>query len=285
MKHALKFSEKIKVLLAKNRIGSFFIFTPSHLRILLRKYEDIKTCFECFSSQYRLPELFQTNHDFLIVDVGANKGFASLSIIDQLLTRGTFKTPDVIAIEPNDKNCNSFELNMKCNGIFYDLYRAVCSKDNSQKRFLKYKSTLGKVSGHGAIKRSVNLDFCIANTSFYPRSSFYQEKRIILKIDCEGSECDVLEGGRNTIRLSDLVFIEAHSIEKRNYCVNFMQAHGFSKCDEVKSLGKSYKCSTMTFVNGLNNNQSVSYKKITRNENLSEHFQTTDSYRLSQTPF
>ena len=88
----MNFFQKAKVRMAKNNIFSHFIFTPSHLRVLIDSAEANRCAFECFSQHYMIPASFSSiyrpiTERYCLMDLGANRGYSMLSIVDQINSR------------------------------------------------------------------------------------------------------------------------------------------------------------------------------------------------------
>lgn len=147
--------------------------------------------------------------DFIFLDVGANIGvFAMLAA--KRLTSGR-----VYAFEPSQAHCDKFAMNVQLNDFKNIILNqcALSNKKTERKLFFPKSSNTGMASLYNIhSKMDVVLEEKIHTITL---DEYFFGNRIerldAIKIDVEGSELDVLEGGRLVIeRFRPQVFMEVN---------------------------------------------------------------------------
>ena len=164
--------------------------------------------------------------DDLFLDVGANIGSYTV------LAAGAVGAC-VISVEPIPSTYSHLQMNVLLNGLTdrVDLHRLGLSSEGSELRFTADQDTVNHVMAEGEDGQSIRvpvicMDELLAGS--VPR---------IIKIDVEGHEKAVLEGGRNTLSDSGVaaVVMEMNGSGVRygvsdDELLELMRAFGFSPC-------------------------------------------------------
>lgn len=141
-------------------------------------------------------------------DVGGNCGYYSL------LATGAFKLIHIF--EPSEKSCKIIELNMKINKLSnYQVNNFALSNVNSFVNFFEYSSS----GNDSLIKRSIpkNHELKLKKINKVPTKTldtFIKEgasKPDMIKIDVEGAELFVLQGGIDLLKSSNPTLIIEYS--------------------------------------------------------------------------
>lgn len=146
-------------------------------------------------------------------DIGANVGFTAL-----LAARRVGPNGRVICFEPLADNADKIIHNARLNGFgFIEVQRVALSQHDGEAEFLLSKSpTWGRLATAGAAPKQTGL-VRVAVRSL--DSLFLQDglpKPDFLKIDVEGAEADVLEGGRNLLTVArPILVVELHHTYER----------------------------------------------------------------------
>jgi len=182
----------------------------------------------------KLPEYLPSRYD-IVFDVGSYVGLYALRAAKKVGDKGF-----VIACEPNPY-CFYFLLqNININNIHNIIaFPVALSNKNDYLDFYIIKSgNIGASSFHYAhvkkwakeIKRirvpSMTLDYFIRN--LYVKLNM--DRIDILKIDAEGAEADILQGGKNTLTkgMVDKIIIEVHEdINPLEYILKMLLEYGF----------------------------------------------------------
>lgn len=131
-------------------------------------------------------------------DIGASVGYYSL-----LMAKLTGAS--VVAFEPDESAMGTFHRNMNSNPSLAATVTLVPAFVSS------------KPKGEGV----VSIDSFVSVSGAVPPD--------VLKIDVEGAEFDVLEGGQDTIiRVLPSIILEVHSIELETLCLSFLTACGYN---------------------------------------------------------
>jgi FkbM family methyltransferase len=144
-----------------------------------------------------------------IIDVGVNKGYFSL--ISAKLMDNTGK---VYAIEPDSTNCSWIKKSIKKNNYKnIELFQIALSNKNEE--ICLYK---GFKSGDHSIKKDRGLGFQMVKAQrlddFVKKHNI---KRVdLIKIDVEGAEVEVIQGGEKLLEQKNLnLIIDIHDINKK----------------------------------------------------------------------
>lgn len=141
----------------------------------------------------------------VFVDVGAFVGLYAIAVAKRLSNGG-----EVVAFEPDPNNYAILEKHIRLNGIGSNATAVQCavgSMDGSVAfdagRGLESKVSTAPATGDGVTVRMSTLD-----------SVFADRKVDILKVDVEGAELQVLQGGerllKDDLRRPRVLFIEVH---------------------------------------------------------------------------
>ncbi|PCJ87284.1 MAG: hypothetical protein COA57_04975 [Flavobacteriales bacterium] len=205
---------------------------PVHVRL---GTTDVSNFHENFLHlEFPLPEhLFPK----LIIDAGANAGYASLYFLNK------FPTANVIAIEPEKSN---FEILTK-NCSYYKNFKGIKSAIWIKNGYLKISNP---EAGHTAFqviettKEDINSFPAITIEQVLNDTDY--DRIDILKIDIEGTEKELFEGNhKNWIDKVDVLIIELHDRFKPGCALSFYSAiEGYdfiqySKCENLVYIRKN----------------------------------------------
>lgn len=183
--------------------------------------------------------LMQLNAFRKFIDVGANIGFYSL-----LVSKHGYKAIDVIAFEPDDRNFLTFQMSIEDNelGQLIKLNKCAVGKDSGYKWL--YLNKLGS-GGHSLVppvdnnKLEGDTDRNQVQTVSLDSLGLHKTtERLLIKIDVEGFEWDVLQGGYELLNSTNqpILFYEAFSKDDNHFRVNtHLQKFGY-KIFAVNSL-------------------------------------------------
>lgn len=155
--------------------------------------------------------------DDTVWDVGAHYGYASLIAAGRLNEHGR-----LICIEPSSLNRQYLKRHLAWNGVVPTqvIPCAVAERDRSD----TFGGRGGSVSFHlghsGEVVAVRSVDSLVAEGT--PRPTF-------LKVDVEGAEADVLEGGRGTLGPAGdverpVVFLSVHSARLLDRCLEVLRS-------------------------------------------------------------
>lgn len=153
-----------------------------------------------------------------VLDVGAHVGY--YTVLSAVLAG---PSGAVWSFEPNPTNAGFLRRHVEINGLAQvRVEQAAVSDAEGTARFdFGTGSGTGHLSSDGAIEvRTVRLDdFCAAH-GIVPGA---------IKIDVEGAEAAVLEGGAKTIESArPVIFLSTHGPEPHAACVAWLRARGYA---------------------------------------------------------
>ena len=174
------------------------------LRVLLGSYEREQT------------ELFAklVGPGSTVLDIGAHVGYYTL--LAARLMRGQGK---VVAFEPDPKNAAFLRRHVSANRAaktIVDVQQAAVGATSGSVRFSTGTgSGTGHVSADGPMEvRMIKLDDFVSAQGLKPTH---------VKIDVEGAELDVLQGGRETLRRHrPVLFLSTHGTEPHAACCRLL---------------------------------------------------------------
>ncbi|HEY5369843.1 MAG TPA: FkbM family methyltransferase [Hanamia sp.] len=187
--------------------------------IYLRTYAgDVDIFYEIFYKEiYQLPELVDKS---IIVDAGANVGFAALYFLKQM------PNATIYCIEPDPDNFLFLQKNLKAaleSGKVKALLAGLSDKDgfmNLEKNVLKYNSSLVE----NASENSVEV-ITYSVKSFLKK--FVEGNIDLFKMDIEGTEENIFENDISWLVKVEQLLIEFHSEEIKKMCFEKLQAQNF----------------------------------------------------------
>lgn len=145
----------------------------------------------------------------VVVDLGANIGYYSLMAASLVS-----KTGMVYAIEPLPYNFSLLVKNIEING-FYDriesVQMAISNRNGKARFFLGKADNLGTLMDYsdlpGTLKDNIEVDTSTLDNFLSTRGNID-----FLRMDIEGSECEVFEGMEKTLRqeIPPRIFFEVH---------------------------------------------------------------------------
>lgn len=226
--------------------------------------------FECFSDSafmlkeiwedgaYDIPEL-PSLKDLRVLDVGANQGFFSIYAARQ--------GAHVYSYEPDPENFRLLTKNVFNSGF--------------QSRISFFRAALAEKSGEIELFKSTHPEVCSSATISTSRSFFeknrdaifksFTQDRIravsldeamastggdidLLKIDCEGSEYEILRGASPAaLRSIRWIAMETHPGYEQKDLVGILEAAGFSLIEYQKPMGPMYTGVIKAAQSGLSN--------------------------------
>lgn len=172
-----------------------------------------------FNMQKLFAELIKKGD--VVYDIGANVGFYTLS--------ASVLGAKVCAFEPLPRNLNYLRKNLilnKCKNV--DIFPVALSDHSGIVSFDETKSIMNGRIGNGKLSVVCRT---LDELSINPPT--------IIKIDAEGEELKILEGGINLLtKYKPKIILMAHTIELKNQCIKFLEKVGY-KIKECES-GKLY---------------------------------------------
>ncbi len=244
-----------KIVQLRNRIlkNNEFIKSDHLFAVNLRGYKIwLREC-SAFSTIEIYEEIFRRKNHFLVpgfsgasasivVDIGTHEGFYLLKI------KENNPACKVIAVEPSPYSFSLLEKNVHANNMEnVILINKAVGQEATMTTFECVKE-IGAISGKGLrmIKRPwLNDDYIEQKQiDMVPLEQILHdhgiEKVDILKIDVEGMELDVLQGGQGCLDRIDRIVVERHSRKLRNDIVMFLSKCGFNLIYEEDPSFKYY---------------------------------------------
>ncbi|WP_242133266.1 FkbM family methyltransferase [Aestuariivivens marinum] len=166
-------------------------------------------------------------NDLTVLDIGANFGYLSLVWAQTIAKQGT-----IYAFEPNSKVFSSFCKSITANameGIIKVKNNAVGMKNGTVELFLN--STTSNVLsplGPQSLKKPLCTTIEMVNIDTFVKAQSLSACDFI-KIDVDGIELDILEGGIETLKK----FKPTYVVETNNdtHIINFFKLHGYTVMD------------------------------------------------------
>lgn len=153
----------------------------------------------------------------VVYDIGAHVGLYTL-----LSSRRVGPTGHVYAFEPSPRNADYLRYHIELNRLTNcTVIEAAVSMSSCSLAFDPTElDSAGHLSKSGALKvRAISIDEFASNAR--PPTS--------MKINAEGAEMDVLNGGQATVsRCRPFIFLSTHSDELNCGCWKFLQSRGYS---------------------------------------------------------
>lgn len=188
-------------------------------RIFLRTYAgDIDIFYEIFFKEvYRLPRV---PANALVVDAGANVGFATLFFLKQM--------PDAIVycIEPDPDNFIFLQKNLESEietGKVKPVMTALSNIKGPMNLYmnrLKYNSTLAKIPSQHSVEVPAHTVETFLEKYIFTRVTLF-------KMDIEGAEEGIFENDLSWLENVDEILIEFHSEKIQQLCFEKMQSNNF----------------------------------------------------------
>jgi len=186
-----------------------------------------ETEYQRLQREYALRQVVQFRN---AIDIGGNIGFWSREFCDR------FQTVEIFEPDPSNIECLEANLKGKTN---YNLYKVGLGSKVEEKTFYKSKTTSG---GHSFFRDQIFEDDVENSISKIKKLDDYNFTSVdLIKIDTQGSEHDILLGGRETLLNNDCVLnveIEHKSAEQKKKgkeIIDFLQSIGY------REIGRSRK--------------------------------------------
>ena len=154
----------------------------------------------------------------VVFDIGANVGFYTL-----LAARLVGPAGKVVAFEPLPRNLAMLERHLAYNSLAnVEIVRAAVAERSGSAHFAGGGGpSTGYLAAQGTPIDLVCLDDLVADESIRPPN--------VVKIDVEGAESRVLEGGRRTFTTHrPKVILAAHGWEQWTLCVRLLESFGYA---------------------------------------------------------
>ena len=173
---------------------------------------------EVYDKQWKI------NKDSIVIDIGAHVGMFTLKVAK--------KVAKVIAVEPNTRNFDLLVRNIVSNNLtnVISLKLAVSDKIKEENLYL-YKSSIG----HSLL---TNI-----GRSLFEKSDSYEKvhtitlddlikkdfEKIFIKINAEGAEAKILNGGKNILEASNVTLaVSIHSPLLKESVKKILRSHNFN---------------------------------------------------------
>lgn len=203
----------------KNKI--FFIiyllFNPLLLKLI------VKGIYLPVYVQYEWLKLYKID---TIIDAGAYYGHVTKSL------NYLFPNAKIYAFEPVEENCEIIEKRVNSKNVV--LTRCGLSDKKGTSKFYKYdnpalSSTLSINYNNTKFKAAKKIDLITIKTDTL--DNFFKDKKIkgnvLLKIDTQGSEFLILQGGKNLLRKISIIHLETSFDEFYNKQFLFSDIYAF----------------------------------------------------------
>lgn len=149
-----------------------------------------------------------------IIDIGANIGISRLILEKYLLKNNKY-----ICVEPDKNNIKLLKNNYP-NSIILPF--AVSNKN----KYVSFGETntgiTSRINNNSKHKiKAVSIDYLVKNLRLHPS---------LIKIDVEGSEIDVINGAKNTLKIfKPILLVEIHKKDEYKYIKNILFTLSYSK--------------------------------------------------------
>jgi len=181
----------------------------------------------------------------LFIDVGANFGLHSLLFLSHGIQTLTFE-PDVICMKSFKDFCTLNRLEPNICGI------ALGDKDASVKLYYPKDDTwLGTIDTE--VKKDLQQEFTLSSLKVEQRKidnylHLFEEHNILIKIDAEGSEYRILQGGEKTLKkYKPKIIFESRDDASRTNLFNFFSSHQYSIINLPLKAGGEQKLNRKQF--------------------------------------
>ena len=143
-------------------------------------------------------------------DIGANIGIVSLAVANA--------RPDVtvIAFEPDPDLAERFRSNLRLNPHLASrihLFQCALGEADGEATFVPSDHSINIGTGH--VVSLDGVDSVSLRVEIHRMDTVFQDSALqrptVVKIDVEGGELDVLQGGTDTLRNAETVFLETHA--------------------------------------------------------------------------
>jgi FkbM family methyltransferase len=236
--------------LAEDCGARFWVDEEKKLHASLQELEFVVNSREELFAMYEVFHLgaynVQITEEFVFVDIGMNVGITSLCFASMA------KVSDVYAYEPfpdtYEAGMRNIERNKKFAGKIHAFKYGIGSKTEElvADYLPEFKGSVGvkgipqrvvSKENEGTIRKE-HIRMRAIGEVLAEIKAKHERAKLVVKIDCEGSEYDILRSLRNTQHLSgvDVVMIEWH-IEGPGELVKILNDHGFS-CFAIEPHGK-----------------------------------------------
>lgn len=203
----------------QNKYFSISLTAFPEKKIFLRTYAgDIDIFYEIFYKEiYQLPNESNTS---LVIDAGANVGFAALFFLKQM--------PDatIYCIEPDPDNFIFLKKNLKAeieNSKVKIIMAGLSGKDGEmslERNSFKYNSNLVEAPVEGAVQvLTYKVETFLKN--------FVSGKVDLFKMDIEGAEESIFENDVSWLKNVDQLMIEFHSDKIKEMCFEKLLSQNF----------------------------------------------------------
>ncbi len=169
----------------------------------------------------RLPD-FVPRRGWTVVDLGANVGIFTV----QQALRGA----RVHAVEPNPECYRRLRRAVEVNGLedVVSTYPLAIGGGSGDATLVVGQSTLAGSLYHGGNEGSDAKRISVSMVTLDEAVERFHVRHIdMLKVDVERAEVDVLRGGRRTLRMTDRVIAECHSVELEQAVGDILVGAGF----------------------------------------------------------
>ena len=186
-------------------------------------------------SEINMIKKLNNYHKIFMVDCGCNFGFYSL------FTASLSKDNRIISIEASRDTLEEFNKNLTINNFnnIKVMNKAVMDIDNKKLFFNEsekdWESSL--VSDKFIVKKKIEIETVTIDKILM--SENFDKKLLILKIDVEGTDFNVLEGAKNTIKINKpIIIIEFSKYIFKNKKFNYQYLNNFLKTNNYQIFGK-----------------------------------------------
>ena len=186
-------------------------------------------------SEINMIKKLNNYYKIFMVDCGCNFGFYSL------FTASLSKDNRIISIEASRDTLEEFNKNLTINNFnnIKVMNKAVMDIDNKKLFFNEsekdWESSL--VSDKFIVKKKIEIETVTIDKILMGEN--FDKKLLILKIDVEGTDFNVLEGAKNTIKINKpIIIIEFSKYIFKNKKFNYQYLNNFLKTNNYQIFGK-----------------------------------------------
>ena len=176
--------------------------------------------------ELRLLDIICNYNKIFLFDCGSNFGFYSLYVAKKK------KENKIIAFEASPKTFHEFTENIKLNNLNSIKAKnlAISNKDKSELNFYESDKDWESSLDHFNFKKKSEMKIQSTTLDKISENESLKNYAVIIKLDVEGHEMNVIEGGLDLItKYSPLIIIEFSKFISQNEKFNYLYLKNFFK--------------------------------------------------------
>ena len=226
-----KLSNKIRVKIYNFEIMANYKKTSMSFSILRKcDFDDHK--------ELRLLDIICNYNKIFLFDCGSNFGFYSLYVAKKK------KENKIIAFEASPKTFHEFTENIKLNNLNSIKAKnlAISNKDKSELNFYESDKDWESSLDHFNFKKKSEMKIQSTTLDKISENESLKNYAVIIKLDVEGHEMNVIEGGLDLItKYSPLIIIEFSKFISQNEKFNYLYLKNFLKKNDYEIYNIDYQ--------------------------------------------